>query len=60
MASPLLVNVVELTRRQGTLKDIQLIVPASVFAFDDARIADTDQIDVDLHLESVSGGIVVN
>ena len=60
MASPLLVNVVELTRRQGTLKDIQLIVPASVFAFDDARIADTDQIDVDLHLESVSGVIVVN
>lgn len=60
MASPFIVNTVELLRRLGTQREISLIVPAVQFGFDDSRIADDSLIDVNLHLESLSNGIVVH
>jgi uncharacterized protein len=60
MASPFIVNTVELLRRLGTQKDLSLIVPASQFGFGDSRIADDSLIDVNLHLESLTNGIVVH
>lgn len=59
MASPLIVNIAELLRRPGTERDIALVVPASMFAFDDVRIAEDSDIHVALHLESLTDGIVV-
>ncbi|MHB1129291.1 MAG: YceD family protein, partial [Ilumatobacteraceae bacterium] len=59
MASPLIVNIAELLRRPGTKRDISLVLPASLFGFDDVRIADDSSIDVKLLLESLTDGIVV-
>lgn len=59
MASPLIVNSSELLRRPGTTRDLSLIVSASLFGFDDSRIADDSNVDVKLHLESLTDGIVV-
>jgi len=59
MASPLIVNIAELLRRPGTSRDISLMVSAKQFGFDDLRIADDSNIDVKLHLESLTDGIVV-
>ena len=59
MASPLVVNILELTRRPGTDKDLVVAVPATILSLDDPRVADDQDVDVDIHLESVSGGIVV-
>lgn len=59
MASPLIVNSSELLRRPGTTRDISLVVPASLFDFGDSRIADDSNVDVKLHLESLTDGIVV-
>ena len=58
MASPLVVNILELTRRPGTDKDLVVSVPATVLELEDPRVADDQDIAVDIHLESVSGGIV--
>ena len=58
MGSPFIVNIVELLRRPGTQKNLTLSVPASQFGFDDARISDDSLIDVDLHLEGLTNGIV--
>lgn len=59
MTSPLIVNIAELLRRPGTERDIALIVSASLFGFNDVRIANESNIDVQLHLESLTDGIVV-
>lgn len=59
MASPLIVNSAELLRRPGTKRDVSLLLPASQFGFDDLRIADDSKIAVELHLESLTDGIVV-
>jgi uncharacterized protein len=59
VASPLIINVVELTRRPGSTKDVRVAVPADVLAFDDARVDETHDVEVDLRVESVSGGLVV-
>lgn len=59
MASPLIVNIAELLRRPGAKRDVSIVLPASVFGFDDSRIADDSSIDVELHLESLTSGIVV-
>lgn len=60
MASPLIVNILELIRRPGTFKDLDVEVPTSEFAFDDPRIDDARDVHAQLHVESTSGGMVVD
>lgn len=60
MASPLVVNILELIRRSGTYKDLDVDVSTAEFAFDDPRIDYSWDVHADLHVESTSGGIVVN
>ena len=60
MASPLVVNILELIRRPGTFKDLDVDVPTSEFAFGDPRIDDACDVHAKLHVESTSGGIVVD
>ena len=59
MAKPLIVNAVELLRRPGTTKDIEVAVAVLDFEFDDSRIVDTP-VDISVHLESLSTGIHVS
>lgn len=58
MAKPLVVNAVELLRRPGSTKDIDVVIAADDFEFNDTRIDDTP-IRVQLHLEALSDGIAV-
>ena len=60
VASPLVINIVELMRRPGAVKDVCVEVPVESFAFDDERIDESHDVGVDLHVESVSGGLVVH
>lgn len=59
MASPLLINIIEMTRRAGTLKDIEITIPVSTFDFADKRLNDETEIHIALQLESINGGIIV-
>lgn len=59
MATPLIVNVVELLRWPGTVKDVESTVAAEDFDFRDSRIVD-EPLDVSVHLESLSNGVVVS
>ena len=59
MATPLIVNVVELLRWPGTTKDVVMSVAAADLEFGEARIAD-EPVDIALHLESLSNGVTVN
>jgi uncharacterized protein len=59
VATPLIVNVVELLRRPGNTKDVIVSVASADLTFDDARMTD-DPIDVDVHLEALSNGISVH
>ena len=59
MATPLIVNVVELLRRPGNTKDVNVTVESADVDFDDSRMSD-DPVSVDLHLESLSNGIAVH
>jgi uncharacterized protein len=58
MATPLIVNVVELLRWPGTAKDVESTVAAGDFDFRDVRVVD-EPVDVSVHLESLSNGVVV-
>lgn len=58
MGAPLVVNVIELLRRPGTTKDVDVSVAAADFDFGDERIVD-EPLHVVLHLESLSNGIAV-
>lgn len=58
MATPLIVNVVELLRWPGTTKDVVVSVATDDFDFRDPRIVDLP-VDVSVHLESLSNGVVV-
>ena len=60
MASPLLVNVAELLRRVGSVREIDRQIEADFFKFDDSRIITGSQVDVALTLESLTDGIVVH
>ena len=60
MASPLVINIVELTRRPGSTKDVHVAVPAASLDFDDARVDESHDVAVDLQIESVNGGLVVH
>jgi uncharacterized protein len=59
MATPLLVNVVELLRRPGSSKDVKVTVDVADLQFDDARMS-PDPVDVDVKLESLTNGITVH
>ncbi len=61
MANPLSVNAAELLRRPGMQKDVELQVPlVDLDVQGDARFDDASEVDVVLHLESLSDGIVVD
>ncbi|MSO59122.1 MAG: DUF177 domain-containing protein [Ilumatobacteraceae bacterium] len=59
MATPLVVNIVELLRRPGTIKDINALIAVADFDFADERIADV-AIPVTVHLESLANGVAVS
>lgn len=60
MASPLLINVAELLRRAGSIREVDRQIEADVFEFADSRIVAGSQVDVALTLEALSDGIVVH
>lgn len=59
MATPLIVNVVELLRWPGTTKDVDVNVARADFDFGDERIVD-EPVEVRMHLESLSNGVTVS
>ena len=59
MATPLIVNVVELLRWPGTTKDVDLSIASADLEFGESRITD-EPVDISLHLESLSNGVTVN
>jgi uncharacterized protein len=59
MATPLIVNVVELLRWPGTTKDVVLSIAAADLEFGESRISD-EPVDINLHLEALSNGVTVN
>jgi uncharacterized protein len=58
--NPLSVNTVELLRRPGTEKTIRLTVSPSSIGLDDPRLVLDAEVEIDLHCESLSDGIVVD
>jgi uncharacterized protein len=59
MPRPLLVNAAELLRRAGQHKTISCAVAVTDLGLQDSRFAPDVAIGVDLHLESLTDGIVV-
>ena len=59
MATPLIVNVVELLRWPGTTKDVVLSIAATDLEFGESRISD-EPVEINLHLEALSNGVTVN
>lgn len=59
MPRRLLVHAVELLRRPGTRRDIDLEVDPEELGLDDARLLPDSPIGVIVHLESLADGIVV-
>ena len=59
MATPLIVNVIELLRRPGNTKDVDVTVAADDLDFEDSRMAD-DPVVVRVHLEALSSGVSVH
>ncbi len=60
MRNPLLVNALEMLRRPGTAKDVEIFVLPEVVDIDDPRLVPGTEIAVVLNCESLSDGIVVN
>ena len=60
MASPLLVNVAELLRRAGSIREIDRQIESEFFKFDDSRIIASSQVDVALTLDALTDGIVLH
>jgi uncharacterized protein len=59
VATPLIVNVVELLRWPGTTKDVVLSIASADLEFGESRITE-EPVDIALHLESLSNGVTVN
>ncbi|MFT3853306.1 MAG: DUF177 domain-containing protein [Ilumatobacteraceae bacterium] len=59
MANPLVINAAELLRRPGNERDVEMSVTQAELDVDDAHLAADAEVDVHLHLESLSDGIVV-
>jgi len=55
----LVVNAAELLRRPGSDREIHAVLTTADLGLDDARFVDTDEVHVDLRLESMNDGIVV-
>ncbi len=60
MANALLVNAAELLRRPGSERDLALRVTIAEVGLDDPRFAADAPVQVDVHLESLTDGIVVD
>jgi len=58
--NPLLVNALEMLRRPGTAKDVEIFVLPEVVDIGDPRLVPGSEIAVVLNCESLSDGIVVN
>lgn len=59
MANPLRVNAAELLRRPGSEKELRLQVMVSDLDVHDQRLRGDDPVSIELHLESLTDGIVV-
>lgn len=59
MSTPLVVNVVELLRWPGTVKEVDVSVDVADLEFNDPRIAEDQQVGVHLRVESLSNGVSV-
>lgn len=59
MANPLLINASELLRRPGNERDVELSVDPDELGVVDERLAPDAHVDVRLHLEALTDGIVV-
>lgn len=55
-----MINIAELLRRAGSIRDVDRQIDASEFDFADSRIVDGSKIDVALTLEALTDGIVVH
>ena len=60
MAPPLLINVAELLRRAGSIREVDRQVEVEEFKFDDQRIIEGSKVEVGLTLEALTDGIVVH
>ena len=60
MRNPLLVNALEMLRRPGTAKEVEISILPSVLDIDDHRLVPGTEITVEVQCESLSDGIVVN
>lgn len=60
MASPLLINIAELLRHAGTIRNVDRQVEAVDFDFSDDRIVAGSKVDVGLTLEALTDSIVVH
>ena len=59
MANPLLINAAELLRRSGNDRDVVLTVHPDQLEVVDEHVAPDADVDIHLHLESLTDGIVV-
>src|SRR6185436_3727548 len=59
MANPLVINAAELLRRPGNERDLELTVRADELDVAGGHVAVDADVDIRLHLESLSDGIVV-
>jgi uncharacterized protein len=59
MANPLRVNAAELLRRPGSEKDIEVRFTLADLGVVDPRLRGDDRVAIDLHLESLTDGVVV-
>lgn len=60
MARPLLINAADLLRRPGTERDVETSVTVADLDIDDPRLPADKSVVVNLHLDSMSDGIVVD
>jgi uncharacterized protein len=58
MSSTLVVNVLDLLRRAGSVKNVSVVVRAVDLDFGDSRIDDSADVAVDIELESSSTGVI--
>jgi uncharacterized protein len=59
MKRPLLINAAELLRRPGSERDVHVELTTADLGLTDERFVPDDEVVVDLHLESLTDGIVV-
>jgi uncharacterized protein len=59
MGNALRVNSLELLRRPGTERDVDLITDVAELGIEDPRLAPQAPVRIELHLESLTDGIVV-